>query len=149
MAKMVITVIGFVGMDLRSIPLFSVLNRSMGWLSHNHQVLAENIANADTPDYTAKKLEPLDFKRLLPQVKTEPVAVTQTSESHLAGFRPAPSPHRPEDLEQPYDVTPTGNAVSLEEQAVLVAKNAMDYQLASTIYSKSLGMLKSALGRGN
>ena len=46
-----------------------------------------------------------------------------------------------------YDVSLTGNAVSLEQQAVLIAKNAMDYQLATTLYGKGLGMIRTAVGQ--
>jgi len=43
---------------------------------------------------------------------------------------------------------PGGNAVSLEEQMMKVAANQMDFQAATTLYRRSLGLIKTALGRG-
>ena len=46
-----------------------------------------------------------------------------------------------------YDVRPTGNAVNLEDEMMKVANNQMDYQMATSIYSRSLGLLKTAVGK--
>ena len=47
-----------------------------------------------------------------------------------------------------YDVRPTGNAVNLEDEMMKVVNNQMDYQMATSIYSRSLGLLKTAVGKG-
>jgi flagellar basal-body rod protein FlgB len=46
-----------------------------------------------------------------------------------------------------YEVRPTGNAVNLEEEMMKVAANQMDYQTASALYTRSLSLLKTALGK--
>jgi flagellar basal-body rod protein FlgB len=46
-----------------------------------------------------------------------------------------------------YEVRPTGNAVNLEEEMMKVAGNQMDYQTASALYTRSLNLLKTALGK--
>ena len=51
-------------MDLTQIPLFEMLTRRMSWLNERQKVLAQNIANADTPHYVPRDLEPLDFESL-------------------------------------------------------------------------------------
>ena len=43
----------------------------------------------------------------------------------------------------------TGNSVSLEEQSVEIARNAMQYQLVTTLYGKNLSLIKTALGNRN
>ena len=48
-------------MDIQHIPLFSLLSNRMSWLSARQSVLAENVSNADTPNYIARDLRPLDF----------------------------------------------------------------------------------------
>src|SRR5690349_5474471 len=53
------------GMDLSRIPLFEALTKRMGWLGERQGVLAQNIANADTPGYVAKDLAPPDFSQLV------------------------------------------------------------------------------------
>ena len=46
-----------------------------------------------------------------------------------------------------YDVRPTGNAVNLEDEMIKVAGNQMDYQAVTTLYQRSLGLLKTAMGK--
>ena len=46
-----------------------------------------------------------------------------------------------------FEVTPTGNAVNLENQMMKVAGNQMDYQVATTLYTRSLSLIKTALGK--
>ena len=45
------------------------------------------------------------------------------------------------------ETRPTGNAVSLDDEMLKVAANQMDHQAAALLYSRSLGLLKTALGR--
>ena len=52
-------------MDLNKIPLFASITRRMDWLNQRQGVLAQNIANADTPNYTAQDLKPLGFRDFL------------------------------------------------------------------------------------
>jgi flagellar basal-body rod protein FlgB len=47
-----------------------------------------------------------------------------------------------------HQVRPTGNAISLEDQMMKVAANQMDYQMVTTLYSRGLGLIKTALGKG-
>ena len=44
-------------------------------------------------------------------------------------------------------VRPTGNAVSLEDEMMKVAGNQMDYQVATALYTRSLSLIKTALGK--
>jgi len=46
-----------------------------------------------------------------------------------------------------YDVRPAGNAVVLEDEMMKVAANQMDYQAATTLYSRSLGLIRAAIGK--
>jgi flagellar basal-body rod protein FlgB len=45
------------------------------------------------------------------------------------------------------ETRPTGNAVSLEEEMLKVAKNQMDHAAAATLYAKSLALVKTAIGK--
>ena len=49
-------------MDLSKIPLFTMLTERMAWLNKRQAVLAQNIANADTPGYKPKDPAPVDFE---------------------------------------------------------------------------------------
>ena len=52
-------------MDLRKIPVFAAITQRMGWLNQRQQVLAQNIANSDTPGFRPKDLEEIKFGDLL------------------------------------------------------------------------------------
>ena len=47
-----------------------------------------------------------------------------------------------------FETTPNGNAVNLEDEMLKVAQNQSDYQLAASLYSKGLGLMKIAIGKG-
>ena len=42
---------------------------------------------------------------------------------------------------------PTGNAVNLEDEMMKVAANQMDFQAATSLYSRSMGLFRTALGK--
>jgi flagellar basal-body rod protein FlgB len=46
-----------------------------------------------------------------------------------------------------FEVRPTGNAVNLEEEMMKVAANQMDFQTATALYTRSLNLIKTALGK--
>ena len=54
-------------MDFSKINLFKALSRKMAWLSDRQEVLAQNIAEANTPGYKAKDIKPADFRDILGQ----------------------------------------------------------------------------------
>jgi flagellar basal-body rod protein FlgB len=42
---------------------------------------------------------------------------------------------------------PAGNSVNLEDQMLKVSANQMDYAAATSLYTRSLGLLKTAIGK--
>lgn len=129
-------------------PLFRLLSARIGWLSQRQGVLAQNIANADTPDYRPKDIQAKDFLRLAQGYAGRPttLAVSKTDQGHLDGKTSAKLSLAGREQRLPYEVSPDGNAVILEEQAAKVGQTALDHQLASNIYRKYVGMFKIALG---
>ncbi|MGH6676724.1 MAG: flagellar basal body protein, partial [Xanthobacteraceae bacterium] len=69
-------------MPIADIPILSMLRRRMEWHQEREQVLAENVANADTPGYRPRDLDPPNFQREL----TASVALDRTNPEHLAGI---------------------------------------------------------------
>jgi flagellar basal-body rod protein FlgB len=120
----------------------------MGWLSQRQSILTQNIANADTPDYRPKDLREADFARLAKGFAGRPtrIAVDRTDPAHVAGQPGARIGLDGRDQRSPYEVAPAGNAVVLEEQAEMAARTALDYQLATNVYKKYVGMVRIALG---
>ena len=131
-------------MDLKGLKIFAMMQERMGWLAKRQEVVAENIANADTPAYRPKDLKELDFSRHLRPQTPEPT-LTLTSARHIAPTR-QPETFRPETDRNTYEISPTGNAVVLEEQMMKVAQTQADYRLAANLYQKHVAMLREALG---
>jgi flagellar basal-body rod protein FlgB len=129
-------------MPISEIPIFSMLRTRMQWHQERQQLLAENVSNANTPNFKPRDLAPPDFERAQPAAA---LGVTRTSAAHLAGASTGPSQFQL-DRKAAFEVRPAGNAVSLEDEMLKVAANQMDYQTATALYSRGLGLIKTALG---
>ena len=135
-------------MAIGDIPILSMLRQRLDWAEARQKVLAENVANSDTPKYRARDLAPLKFEEPLatPSTPVAPVSLTLTAENHIAGVGMSQSAYQ-NGKTRTFDVRPTGNAVSLEEEMMKVASNQMDFQTATALYTRSLNLLKTALGK--
>jgi len=122
-----------------------MLKTRMRWLETRQRLLAENVANAETPGYQGKDLKKLDFDRQL-QAATS-VQMVSTNSGHLAGVSRT-DPSFAAERNQAFETTPRGNSVSLEEEMMRIAQNQIDHQTAASLYSRSLGLIKSAIGKG-
>ena len=129
-------------MAIMNIPLFAMLRTKMQWHQQRQQVLAQNVANADTPNYRPVDLADPKFQLATPG--PAPVQLARTDPGHLAGFSDAGD--FPNNRNQ-YQVRPAGNAVNLEDEMMKIAANQMDYQAATQLYSRSMGLLKTAAGK--
>lgn len=132
-------------MDLTNLKLFQMATKRMDWLSKRQQVLSQNIANSDTPNYGPKDLKELNFHDLLrPRLKRS--TLEKTSSMHIEATRKNPK-YRNDSGKDAYETAPGGNAVILEEQLTKVSETQANHRLASNIYTKQLSMIKLALGR--
>ncbi len=135
-------------MPITDLPLLSMLRTRLQWSQERQHVLAENVANADTPDYRARDLRPLKFEAPteLAAAPVASVALDRTETGHIAGLGGAASPFRVQN-DSKYETHPTGNAVNLEQEMMKVAANQMDYQAVTALYARSLNLIKTALGK--
>jgi len=136
-------------MAISDIPILSMLRTRLQWSQERQRVLAENVANADTPSYRARDLTPPKFAAPT-AVAAEPVvtvSLARTESGHIAGIGQGDSPFKTKN-EGNYEVRPTGNAVNLEQEMMKVAANQMDYQAVTALYARSLSLIKTALGKG-
>jgi len=131
-------------MAISELPIFSMLRTKMQWHQERQRLLAENVANADTPRFKPRDLKEPEFDKPAPVAMG--VGLARTDPGHIAGAGLSPPRFR---AERPggFEIRPAGNAVALEDEMLKVAANQMDYQQASTLYAKSLGLVKMALGR--
>lgn len=128
-------------MTISDMPILASLRTRMQWHQERQRVLAENVANADTPNFRPRDLAPL---KPAPNASGS-LALTRTSSSHLSLGGGAAQFDAARDSR--VEVRPAGNAVDLEGEMMKVATNQMDYQAATTLYSRSLGLLKTAIGK--
>ena len=129
-------------MSITDLPIFGMLRTKMSWHQERQRVLAENVANADTPRFQPRDLAPPYFNGPRPSGGLS-LARTAIRSCGRHRRRPRLVPGRP----RAYDIRPSGNAVNLEDEMLKVAANQMDYQAATTLYTKSLSLLKTAVGR--
>ncbi|HYD30414.1 MAG TPA: flagellar basal body rod protein FlgB [Azospirillaceae bacterium] len=139
-------------MDLKNLGIFKLMHQKMQWLTQRQEVLAENVANADTPGYKPRDLVPFDFKSAIRDSERNGIALTRTDGEHIAGEgtttrRTSDWANRSLMERKPYETSPSGNAVVLEEQMTKVAETAMDYQMVTNLYKKHVGLIKTALSR--
>jgi flagellar basal-body rod protein FlgB len=131
-------------MGLTDIPIFSMLRTRLEWAQARQRVLAENVANSDTPNFRPSDLAQPKFDAL--SASAQPVRLATTENGHLPGMGAAGATFRTEQRGA-YDLRPTGNAVNLEDEMMKVASNQMDYQAVTALYTRSLNLLKTAIGR--
>jgi flagellar basal-body rod protein FlgB len=135
-------------MSINDLPILSALRTKMQWHQERQRVLSENVSNSDTPNFKPRDLvEPKLDSAGAAAGATGSLAMMRTAASHIApsgggaqGFA--------QDRKGGFQTRPAGNAVSLEEEMLKVSANQMDYAAVTSLYSKSLHLLKTAIGKG-
>lgn len=155
-------------MDLDKVGLLKAITRRMDWLGERQRVLAENVANADTPNFRPRDLKAVSFNELLRGSQLSGGAAAATGGSRASGMTAGGSSQTA--ATQPghfrslagrgsdhwkinqasgnYETAPNGNAVNLEQQMMNIAETQADHSLMSNLYRKQIGMLRKAIGRG-
>jgi len=133
---------------ITDIPILSMLRTRLSWSQERQRVLAENVANSDTPNYRGRDLAPPKFQEptSVSAGAVSTVSLVRTENGHIGGTGLSGSGFST-DFKGNYEVRPTGNSVSLEDEMMKVAANQMDYQAATAVYSRSLNLIKVALGK--
>lgn len=152
-------------MNTGDIPLLAMLKSRLGYLSDRQRVIAENVANADTPGYVARDVKPFDFKSHMQAAM--PAQGSSAMGSGVGGPNPGMAPSGAMAMTQPghmqvpsgkgaafkvkatpdSEMTIDGNGVVLEDQMVKLTNARMEYDAAISFYQQSLSMLKTAMRR--
>ena len=142
-------------MNYNDIPLFSAIKDRLGYLNERQRLIAENVANSDTPGYSPRDLKPFTISSS-PASSTalplSPIAPAITNPAHLAGIAPtsggasssAPKAYQPQttpDSETRID----GNQVVLEEQMMKMNDARMNYNAAIGFYEQSMSLIQTAI----
>ena len=134
-------------MAISDMPMLSALRTKMQWHQERQRVLAENVSNSDTPGFKPRDLVEPKFDRIgnaaaggamgqLPMMKAGGTSIMPSGGN--SSFTPN---------NRGYETRPSANAVNLEDEMMKVSANQMDYAAATSLYTRSLGLLKTAIGK--
>ncbi|MDH4743513.1 flagellar basal body protein [Sphingomonas sp. CBMAI 2297] len=133
-------------------PILSGIRRQMETLSDRQRVIAQNIANSETPGFKARMVEDADFSDLLGNSGTGGIRVAKPRVELTAGMKglgaiqPAGA-----GIVLDKDISetkPDGNNVTLEDQLLKLGQVQADFTAMTNLYRKQLSMLKTAVGKG-
>jgi flagellar basal-body rod protein FlgB len=134
-------------MDLDKFTLLNMAKQRMAWSARRQEVIAKNIANSDTPLYKAGDVKGLAFQRQLESIG--PLTAASTAKGHMTSA-PMEAPHLREYKDfNPYEVSPNGNSVVLEDQALKMSDTKGAFDLAANLYQKQVKMMRNVISRGS
>ncbi|WP_372426219.1 flagellar basal body rod protein FlgB [Salinarimonas chemoclinalis] len=116
------------------IHLFSLASRKSEWLSVRQATIAENVANASTPGFRARDVEPFRdvFDRTSLQLAaTRPDHLLPTQDSRVSETR----------TRDGWAVTHSGNSVSIEEELIKASSASREHSLATSVVKSFHRML--------
>jgi len=124
-----------------------VLQKSLDLRAQKQQVIAGNIANADTPGYSARKLSFED--NLRNAISSPEMTGRKTNAKHFpigsSGISAVQGTITKQLSQNPYG---DGNSVSVDDEMFDLAENQILFEAASQIIKKKFSMLKFAAGDG-
>lgn len=126
-------------MSDQGLALLNLASRRLDWLTHSQRVVAENVANADTPGYGARRTAA--FSEVLGSAG--PTGVSTTRARHIPGLGGTPSV-RVEDDPDAWDRSLDGNTVVLEQQTIRSGQIDAEYRLAASLYRKGHEFMRLA-----
>ena len=122
---------------------FQVFSQAMGLRVQKHQVLASNIANADTPNYKARDF-PFEKAMQGAMEARSGVSLSMTHRGHIAGGGGAANGSLAYRQETQSAVD--GNTVDMDVERSAMAENALQYQVLAQLVSNRFSSLKTAMG---
>ncbi|MEM6676681.1 MAG: flagellar basal body rod protein FlgB [Pseudomonadota bacterium] len=113
-------------------------------------VIAENLANADTPDYRARDLP--DFATVMRNgadngAGLSTVAARATREGHVSAPFDRPSKGMPPATPIDMPRAPNGNNVVIEDQTMRAGQAESQHRLALSVYAQTIDLMRLGLGR--
>lgn len=116
----------------------------MDWVAKRQEVLAENVANANTPKFIPSDIKAFDFKSVLNNTNPS-VQVAVTSPKHVQPI--VTDPQTVIKDRRDFESSADGNAVVLDEQMAKVGEAKSAYETAASLFQKQYKMIKTALGK--
>lgn len=123
---------------------YAILEKSMNLRSQRHTVISANIANAETPNYKAVKVDFEDeLKRVVPQKDQLNLKVTSTR--HVTTSCRIEDVQAKPTIEKTEALRADENTVDLDKEFVALSKNKLMYDVSTEIISRKLKGLLTAI----
>ncbi|MDA9479548.1 flagellar basal-body rod protein FlgB [Bradyrhizobium shewense] len=118
--------------------LFELASSQARYLELRQSTIATNVANANTPGFKARDVEP--FNKVLDGM---PVRLAMTSPSHMQ-LAAAETDTRATAKKDSWEVVHSGNSVSLEQEMIKGSDVSRDYSMNSAVVRSFHRMLLSS-----
>ena len=123
----------------------SVLSQAMNLRTQRHQVLASNIANADTPQFKARDFNFQDAMQsaMAGRSNAGGIVMATTSVGHLRGDGVSGAASMKFRTES--QSSADGNTVDMDVERSQITENALQYQILTQLISEKFKGMRSAL----
>ncbi len=132
-------------MALTDIPIFSMLRTRLEWAQARQRVLAENVANADTPNFRPRDLAPPKFDSAS-QVRRRRCSSPRPKAGIMPGFGSAGEPFRSERAGRLRRAArrQRGQSRGRDDEG---RRQPDGLPGGDALYTRSLNLLKTAIGK--
>jgi len=120
-------------MDIGNTVLMSMLQDKMSYHATRQNIIAQNIANADNPEYRRRDIAKPNFKGM---VKNSMLSLETTNPHHLSSA----------DSNINYAILETDSPITLDMEAFEMSKNTSEFAKVSTTYKKMISLMNIAAG---
>ncbi len=129
-------------MELQPLALFSLATQESGWLATRQATIASNVANANTPGYEARDVQP--FSAVLSHLQL-PMAVTDPDHIQPASLSGEKVKVNPADT---WDVVYSGNSVNLEQEMIkagdVTQAHALNLNIVRSFHQMLMNVVKGS-----
>lgn len=125
-----------------------IVHRTMDVTSLRRNVIADNIANSDTPNFKRSTINfEAQLQRAFESQKRPGLEASMTNDKHIPFYQPIDyrSVGPKKVLDYLTESKPNGNNVDIEEEMMLALKNQLNYQLFTQIISDQFNQISTAL----
>jgi flagellar basal-body rod protein FlgB len=131
-------------MEPSGLSVFKQIGSKMRWLTQRQSVLAQNIANVDTPGFKPRDLKPMGFQKSLALAAVKTGGEASHIKIHTTSGA-GRGPSRSELTRVDHDTSLSGNSVDMEVELKKSADTALEYQTMANLYQKHMGLLRMAI----
>ena len=113
-----------------------MMTKKMSWLSRRTEVISQNVAHADTPNFKARDLKKVSFQDMVrKESQASGFTPQRTNSAHLVGLT-SNMPFKAEKAPDSFETSIDENDVSIEQQLTKLGETQMSYQMTLNLYRK-------------